>query len=115
MRILTTRAQYLGLTSAANRVIEEWKAIAKVMNVTEDYHGFYDDQLSSAIHKTIDDMIVETGPRSFTQDEINVVSNVVSLAKSPVQLVHQAWNEFSSSSALNYSSWEQKAIQCWLE
>jgi hypothetical protein len=114
IRVLTERANHLGLSRAANGVMEEWKSIADVMNVSEDYHGFYDDRIFATIEKTLDDMLIEVSPRPFISDEIEIESKEVHQDDSPIKLVHKAWDKFFSSSPDEYNLWERKAIESWL-
>jgi len=114
IRILTSRGIELGLDEVSNRVMDEWQEIANEMEVKEDYHGFYDKQMSSIIQQTINDMLTEVEPCVFRSNDIEVKhTDHVIPNDSPVSLMNKAWAAFSSLQYADYTSWEFKVINDW--
>lgn len=115
IRLLSSRAQDLGIGEISSDIMSEWCIIADAMGVSEDYYGFYDENLSSVVQNTIDDMITEVDPRIFHSDEIkSKYTETVNTNDSPIQIVHKAWDAFSTLSEREYSNWESEAITSWL-
>ncbi len=112
IRLLAERARQMNYGSVALKLEETWSAIAEVLGVGEDYYGFYEPDFLPAIQQTIDDMLVEAGPRNFTKQEVTA-SKAQSLSSSPIQLLNQAWHEFLENPA-GYSLWEKSAINDFL-
>jgi hypothetical protein len=115
VRLLTDLGSTLGLSRPAQTVMQEWVRIAAAMDVSEDYHGFYDDELADPIHRTIDDMVTEVSPRAYTDAEIGGNPDLVSPDDTPVSLVHKAWHAWFVSTEDAYPRWEGNAIAHWLE
>lgn len=91
----------------AKQIEIEWRSVARLMGVREDYHGFYDESLDEVITHTIEDMLVEAEPRRFTKSEAE--SNRWSPdLDSPVQLFNWAWRVYIDTPT-KYLTWE--AIQ----
>jgi hypothetical protein len=74
------RAQFY---DEANTLEETWKAIAEMLNIEEDYFGYYDHGFLPVVLQTIDDMLVETNPRRFTDNDFSI-SKPLSPQSSPV-------------------------------
>jgi hypothetical protein len=97
----------------ADSVIREWSAIARIMQVDEDYHGFYDECLSGAVTRVIGDMLVEASPRNCSREEAdgNRWSPGVD---SPVRLFNWAWQMYVSHPK-DYLQWEAEQIELLLQ
>jgi len=68
----------------------------------------YESEFLPAIQQTIDDMLTESSPREFTEEEIIESETELSFL-SPVHLLNQAWFKFHSNPQ-DYRTWEEKAI-----
>lgn len=112
VRLLAERAKQMKFEAIADKLEETWRALAKVLKIEEEYYGFYEPEYLLVIQQTIDDMLVEANPRSFTQEEINVTSAEL-FGSSPIRLLNQAWQQFVSEPT-KYQSWEKKAIEFFL-
>lgn len=106
--LLVERARASGFDGPAGEVEREWSVIAHTMGVAEDYHGFYDDELSAALAKTIDDMLTEAEPHRCTQSEASG-EGWETQPDDLVCLLNAAWRVYSSSSG-SYTDWEEKAL-----
>lgn len=105
IKYLCLRAKKLGLTSEANSILETWKNIAETHNIThEDYHGFYDDDLQEHLTQTLDDMLIEADPISFSDYHNNDSS------PNYIHLVNEAWRNFLNDS-IGYFGWEKEMIE----
>jgi hypothetical protein len=113
VKLLAERARQMKFSSIAEQLEENWEAIAKVLNIREDYYGFYEPEFLPAVQQTIDDMLIEAEPRCFTDSEVNV-TNTDPFNFSPIKLLNQAWYYFFNKSA-EYSRWEEQAILIFLK
>ena len=112
IRLLLSQARNRGLRATADEVEEDWGTIANILNVTEDYHGFYDESLDPAISQMIEDAIVEVAPRECLDYEIARCVTVPTAHDNPVTLLNRAWAAFSSKD-FDYKTWEEDAIKSW--
>lgn len=113
IRLLVHRARKMGLSETALRVEREWETLARVMQIDEDYHGFYEDTMEDEVHRAINDMLAEASPREFLQEEIMSEDQVRS-DDSSVTLVNQAWRIHNTQPDA-YAEWEKNAIKAYLE
>lgn len=109
---LSKRAQVAGYRNIANEIENQWRMIAKMMNISEDYHGFYDDSLDEIISRTLEDMLVEANPRQFTQTEASGRTWNPS-TDSIVRLFNWAWQVYLNDYP-NFQDWEEKQIHVLL-
>lgn len=112
VRILCDRAKRLGLAAEAASLAYEWKSIAAVMRVKEDYHGFYEKKFLPIIRHTIDDMLTEAAPYRFHEADLTS-GDFHPGSSNPVQLLNAAWNRFLKDPG-EYPEWEQQAIASYL-
>lgn len=113
IRLLVRRAQEMGLSEAALQVKQEWDTLAGVMQITEDYHGYYEDSMEEEVHRIIGDMLAETSPRLFLPEE-SVPQGEAQSGDSLVTLLNQAW-QVHNKHPDQYETWERKAIQTYLQ
>jgi len=111
VQILAKRAADAGFADVADAVDGEWRAIARVLRVEEDYHGFYDPRLLDVVLNTIEDMLVEASPRPFRREEVG--GPAASGSASPVWLLNEAWRVFCSDPSA-YRDWERGATGAFL-
>lgn len=112
IQLLAHRARGLGYAADADALKNTWKTIANAMAVNEDYHGFYDPEFLPVVQQTIDDMLTETSPVTFTEQEDSSSETAVSVS-SPVQLLNQAWRKFWEDPE-GFRAWEESAIAAFL-
>jgi len=79
-----------------------------MLNIEEDYFGYYDDGFLPLVLQTIDDMLVETNPQRFTDDDISI-SKPLSPQSSPVHLLNHAWATFLREPS-QYSEWQKQIM-----
>ena len=118
IKLLVRRAEELGLSEAASQVRQVWAALAGVMQVSEDYHGYYEDAMEEEVHRVITDMLAEANPRQFLLEEVGLSSGDEvepdgQAIDNPVSLLTHAWRTHNSRPDL-YTEWESKAIEAYL-
>jgi len=109
IHLLAERASRLGFESLADEVISEWNQVADAMKVRQDYHGFYDPSLEEKVARAIDDMLIEAGPRKFTETEAMGLG-WESWGDSPVPLFNNAWTMFKKS-VTEFGQWEEEVLR----
>lgn len=109
IRFLARRLQAAGFDDIAKPVQAEWQKVARMMGISEDYHGFYDESLDAMIDRTIEDMLTETSPRQFLSEEANG-QDWNPKADSLIRLFNCAWHVFTKDFAY-YRKWEDKQIK----
>jgi len=109
IKLLIERAKGAGFAEVARDAEEEWKIVATTMGVSEDYHGFYDKTFEVAVLKTLDDMLIEAGPRSCSGSEAGAQRDA-GRADSIVAVLNEAWRVYISDSA-GYPSWESATLR----
>lgn len=107
IKLLVERARAKGYGEVADRVCEEWQVVAQTMGIQEDYHGFYDEIIHSALVNTINDMLVEAAPRPCTPSEAEGLE-IGEERNLPVSLLNQAWSVYLRDPKC-YSVWESSA------
>jgi hypothetical protein len=107
IRFLAARAEAMGFSTLGRQMDEEWSLVARVLGVTEDYHGFYDDRLRSIISQKVDDMLTEANPYHATSDD--VLARTWVPGDTPVRLINCAWHVFRENSG-TYPEWEAETI-----
>lgn len=113
IRFLARRVKAAGFAKLASSVESEWEATARLMGISEDYHGYYDTSLDQAIQQTLEDMLVETEPLRFSSSD--VAGGAWSpQTDSPVRLFNWAWQIYQKNSD-DYLEWESKQIEKWLD
>jgi len=92
----------------ADEIENEWARVASKLGIVEDYFGYYDRILDKLIYDTIEDMLVETGPRHFEEDEV-LETHEVNASNNLILCLNQAWDLFKNDPA-NYGRWETANI-----
>jgi hypothetical protein len=105
---LTRMARSEGFTELANQVEREWRQTAQMLNIDEDYFGFYHTSLEIAIAKTVQDMLMEASPRKFEVADLDPLSENDSFT-SPVKLLNSAWHVYETNPE-KYVEWENTQI-----
>lgn len=118
IRLLVRRAEELGLSESALQVWQVWAALAGVMQVFEDYHGYYEDSMEEDVHRVITDMLAEANPRQFLPEEVasspvDEVQPDGQAIENPISLLTRAWKTHNEHPDL-YTAWESKAIEAYL-
>jgi hypothetical protein len=116
IRLLARRAKEMGLMEDALSVEQEWNALASVMGVFADYHGYFEDSMEDEVHRVINDMLTVASPRQFMEEEVKFDSALeadVATGDSPVILLNKAWQVHKRQPHL-YAEWERRAIASYL-
>ncbi|MEM9954174.1 MAG: hypothetical protein AAF846_21365 [Chloroflexota bacterium] len=111
VKFLAERANAEGFVDISNRILSQWNETANVLGIKEDYYGMYDPVLHRSIVDIVDDMIVETDPRRYTDVDLAMTSRNV--FATPIRLLDKAWHQFESDPE-GYQEWEEMAIQQYL-
>jgi len=82
------------------------------MQVSEDYHGFYTKALEKVVWKTIENMLIESEPRPYKENEVTL--DEWKSGDSPVKLVNLAWEIKKQDTTDSYAKWEEKQIRKYL-
>ena len=114
IKLLLAQAKDLGFAGEAASIDQEWGEIARTIGITEDYHGFYDDELKEPILATLNDALTEVSPRGYLLGELAADHSTSTAGCTPVALVHAAWAAFFHDEH-HYSEWEHRAINLWLD
>ncbi len=109
--MLTDRARLMGYRVESDEMKDAWHTIAKTMNLTEDYYGYYATEFKPAIYKTIDDMLTEASPFGFYQEQHTISEQNDS---SPIPLLNEAWQRFFQDPE-SYRLWEEQAVAIYLK
>ncbi len=104
IQFLADRASAAGFKQVGELLRQEWASVAKALNVTEDYLGFYVPDAADVIVAKVNDMLEETNPRQFKPDEIEGES-WRSEVDSPVKLFSAGWTVFEKRPT-EYAEWE---------
>lgn len=107
MRLLVHRARELGCGPVADQVEQTWQTLATLLQVEEDYYGFYEEEYFPFIQTTLKKMIQEVGPYRFTATDLS--PDPWAPPSTPVHLLNQAWTHFITTPE-TYSAWERQMI-----
>ncbi|WP_036488540.1 hypothetical protein [Myxosarcina sp. GI1] len=108
VKILAVRARQNSHDDLAQELEDTWSAIAYEMGITEDYYGYYDDELLPSIEQTIEDMLIETEPYCHSSQQPS--SKSFSHGFNPIELLNRAWQNFLDEPS-GYDRWEKLVIQ----
>lgn len=111
VQFLTKRAEVEGFVDLAKRVRSTWSETATALGIEEDYYGMYDKILEADVFRIVNDMLVETNPRSYT--EIELATTGANILTSPIRLLNKAW-EIYESKPDTYLEWEKEVISQYL-
>ena len=108
IRMLARRLRANSPSPLADELEQEWAKIAGLMNVTEDYFGFFSDAFVDPLRTTLNDMLVEAWPAGLESpaDDMPAVGGY----KNPLPILTSAWNCFSSTPTA-YEQWENDAVK----
>jgi hypothetical protein len=109
IRLLINRAEKLGLHYDAGLVRTEWDAMAERLEAGKvDSLGYFEPAWLGSIEATIDDMLVEAGPRAFTAEEATA-EREWQPGDSPILLCNRAWR-IKADSPQFFAEWERKTV-----
>jgi hypothetical protein len=109
IKFLARRANSLGLTKTADEIIAEWEDVHDLLEITEDYYGYYSPDLDEAIEETLSDMLTEIDPRQFTDREVSA-DQWNPNTDNPIQLLNWAWRVYRDNPS-GYPAWERNIIE----
>jgi hypothetical protein len=107
--LLVERAQATGFDVDAQRISKQWNESARLLNLTEDYHGFYTASLKPALIQTLDDMLVEVSPRECTKDDADGIG-WDSEPRNLVALLNQVWLKYFQHPS-EFAEWETSVLE----
>jgi hypothetical protein len=112
VQLLAERAQKLGLSDLAQHILNEWTIIADAMGVQEDYHGYFNIEISNEVRRIVDDMLVEVDPRWYLPEE-TVDTEWSAGSDSIVHLLNRAWQVYRTDPSY-YPQWEKEMLNRFL-
>jgi hypothetical protein len=107
VQFLTQRARAAGFLDLSDEIDRTWRKVASALKIVEDYYGIYDWVLQKDVVNTLEDLLVEAGPRRYQQEELQ--ASDATFAFSPVSLLNKAWMMYEMDPE-NYPDWEQSVI-----
>ncbi|MDZ7290661.1 MAG: hypothetical protein ONB44_13900 [candidate division KSB1 bacterium] len=108
IRVLADQMRRANFQHEAETLEQAWEIAANTMGINEDYFGYFDKAFLPLIQKTIEDMLVETAPRNFTDDDISL-QKPLSPQSSPIHLLNYAWATFLSEPT-QYGEWQRQIL-----
>ncbi len=108
VHFLARRVMQAGYVDLAIQIEDEWRALAQLSGIAEDYHGFYHESLDEAITQAIEDMLIEASPRQCSAEEASGEQWLPG-HDSLVRLLNWAWRVYTANVA-GYSQWEREQI-----
>jgi hypothetical protein len=112
IRVMIEQLKTRGFDEPARQLHDEWEQTAKMLNINEDYYGYFDCDFIPEILRVLQDMLEEASPALF-EEPIGIVPRQNTNYASPVHLIDAAWHRHLSDSD-NYSVWEREAIASYL-
>ena len=108
IQLLTERAETQGYSEPAERVRRDWAGTVSLLGTREDYHGFYTSALKRTLTQTLDDMLVEAGPRQCTPEEATGIGWEDDL-QNVVVVLNRAWLVYFDTPA-QFPAWESALL-----
>jgi hypothetical protein len=113
IQLLVHRAREMGHQEDAEILDTRWKTLATALGIVADYHGFYEEEFLPTIQETVDDMLTEAAPVTYSE-EMAGSSARPSLFPSPIRLLHRAWQQFGENHD-EFRQWEEQEIVAFLQ
>jgi hypothetical protein len=107
IRYLIFLAREWGLNQTADVVESLWEETRAGLQASDDFHGYFESGFDQFVRPTLADMLVEAGPRRFT--DVEALGRTPATEGTTVEwpaLLNEAWLRFRQS-ADDYRSWEQ--------
>lgn len=112
IRLLCFRARVLGLERAADELERSWDLIADLLDIREDYYGYFEEAYIPDLVQTLDDMLEESAPCSYST--ANAGSSQDSRQQqAPLAMLNEAWQVFFARPD-EYADWEEQVIREYL-
>jgi len=112
IRLLAQRSSQLGWQEVADEIEQDWRNIAGLLGLKEDYFGCFDEKFLPALTQTIDDMLTEANPRFASAADL-AFDRPIDNSSTPPAVLNFAWHRLHANSKL-YAAWESQAITAWL-
>jgi hypothetical protein len=106
-KLLVDLAKKYGLNELADEIDLAWQKIANTLGIKENFEGTWSDSFFIPLRQTLNDMLEETGPLSFTE---NTGHNNLC----PLNLLENAWDQFEKD-PISYKNWEKHAKKEYLD
>ena len=112
IRLLCLRARTLGMERAADELERSWNMIADLLDIREDYYGYFEEGYIPDLVQTLDYMLEESAPYSYgTLKKVSVQDSTQH--QEPVAMLNEAWQVFFARPD-EYADWEEKIIREYL-
>lgn len=111
IQLLVNRANSLALNSTAEKIENEWRAIATAVGFNEDYYGLYVQEIEEPLTASIDRMLTSA---NLPDCRLDWTANASDILITPIQLTNAAWEAFISDPE-HYDRWEQGAAAAFLD
>jgi hypothetical protein len=112
IKFLAHRAKILGLEKEATDLDRLWQEMAKLLNIKEKYHGYYEDSFFALVNQCLDDMIEEAQPiffKDYIQNTGNQWENM-----NFIELVNYAWDKYFENFEV-YTGLEKQIINHFIK
>lgn len=109
IKFLVERARAMGFESEALSVEKEWEQMASLMNMSPIYHGYYSSTYDKLINETLDCMLEEAAPISYS-DFVSPSGHFTFGRDNFIQLVSTAWN-FHDKNYTRYDEWAKSVLE----
>jgi len=113
IQLLVHRAREMGHQEDAEILDTRWKTLATALGIVADYHGFYEEEFLPTIQDTVDHMLTEAAPVSYSEEMAGSLARP-SLFPSPIRLLHRAWQQFRENHD-DFRQWEEREIGTFLQ
>jgi hypothetical protein len=113
IKLLTSRARRLGYVAEADAHERGAQTLANILQVEEDYFGFFESAWQPKVESIIDDMLTETAPRQCTEIEAKGDATHWLPGDSPVLLLNAAWKKFLGAPDA-YPGWEGDILKIFM-
>lgn len=109
IKFLSQRARTLGLVTEANELELEWKAISVLLNIKEEYFGYYSEQYEAIVNETLECMLTEAAPIKFS--DFDMGTQKIDLDNfNYIHLLNVAWVKFKENQD-SYYKWEKSILE----
>ncbi len=108
VRVLVDQMNQANFQQEAKALEQTWKTIAETLEIRDDYFGFFDEAFLPLIRQALDDMLTETAPWHFSDDDISLEKSITPQS-TPVHVLNHAWAKFLREPA-QYSEWQKQIL-----
>jgi len=109
VRVLAEHLRHTEFINDAEQLEKSWAQIVRGLRIREEYYGYFDDTFLPLIQQTINDTLIESDPRGFTEEDTNV-NKPISKQSTPVHVLNCAWAKLQANPG-TYGNWQEKVLK----